>query len=191
MKTLALLTGATIAAGLLAAPAAAGVQVVGNSVGYACYQAAEHSDSSKPALESCDFALKSGLLSHRDTVATHVNRGIVRINREDYQDAIRDFDRAIALDPDQPESYLNKGSALLRMGADAKLAIPLMTEALERKTRRPELAYFGRAIAHEVSGDIQSAYHDYKRAQQAAPEWKDPAQELSRFQVRPATGSRL
>lgn len=191
MKTLAIVAGAAVAAGLLATPAAAGVQVVGTSVGYSCFRAAEANNDSKDALDSCDFALKSGQLGFRDTVATYVNRGIVKINRESYREAIRDFDRAIAMDPDQAESYLNKGSALLRMGASPSLAIPLMTEALERNTRRPELAYFGRAIAHEIAGDVQSAYYDYKRAQQAAPDWKDPAAELSRFQVRPASSARF
>lgn len=190
MRTLALLTGVAVA-GLLATPASAGVQVVGSSVGYSCFQAAETSNDSKDALVNCDFAIKSGLLSYRDTVATFVNRGIVKINRESYQEAIRDFDRAIAMDPNQAESYLNKGSALLRMGASPSLAVPLMTEALERNTRRPELAYYGRAIAHELAGDVQSAYYDYKRAQEAAPHWKDPAEELTRFQVRPASSARF
>lgn len=173
-----------ISACLVAGPAAAGVVVIGSSPGRACYEAARSGDSSRDALAICDNALASGLMDSGDQVATFVNRGIVKILRGTYDLAISDFDRAIALDPRQPESYLNKGSALLRSGARAGDAIPLFSEALQRKTKRPELAYFGRAIAYEETGDVKSAYLDYRRAQEADPRWEQPAEELKRFQVR-------
>lgn len=128
-------------------------------------------------------AFRSGTLTFDDEVATYVNRGIVRLYGKDHQGAISDFDKAIALNPAQPESYLNKGAALVRMGASPSEAIALFNEALARKTSRPELAYFSRGIAHEVAGKLTEAYRDYKRAQELAPRWDRPGEELSRFQV--------
>jgi tetratricopeptide (TPR) repeat protein len=185
------LTLAVILAGLAATPAVASIMVVGNTLGASCYQAARSQSGSDEALSICDRAFKEGEMNFHDTVATHVNRGIVNVYRKDYQSAVADFDRAIAMNPNEPESYLNKGSTLLRMGAGANQAIPLLNESLERNTRKPELAYFSRAIAHEISGDVQSAYADYKRAQELAPRWAQPSRELSRFQVRRASASSL
>ena len=169
----------------LAEPAAApaGVTVLGSSPGFSCYAVARSKDGSSDALERCNTAFESGKLTFDDQVATYVNRGIVRLYGKDHEGAIADFDKAISLNPAQPESYLNKGAALVRMGASPTDAIALFNEALARKTSRPEVAYFSRGVAHELAGNISAAYRDYKRAQELAPRWEQPGQELSRFQV--------
>jgi tetratricopeptide (TPR) repeat protein len=174
---------------LFAASAAASVIVLGNSAGRSCYEAARDQNGSATALKTCDEALEVGNLTERDRVATFVNRGIVKIYREDHRAAMVDFDQAIAIDPNEPESYLNKGSAVLRMGASPDQAIPLFDEAISRQTRRPELAFFGRGIAHELSGKVTAAYNDYKRASELAPRWEQPKSELSRFSVRRASST--
>ncbi|HEY0447375.1 MAG TPA: tetratricopeptide repeat protein [Allosphingosinicella sp.] len=173
---------------LSSAPASAGVVVVGTSPARGCFESARAENGSEAALRGCNDAFASGMLSFYETVATHVNRGIVRLFGNDTSGAIADFDRAIALDPSEGESYLNKGAAYLKLERNAE-ARALFDEALQRRTKRPELAYFGRAIANETTGDIRAAYLDYQRAQAAAPRWQEPARELTRFQVRRAGGS--
>lgn len=174
------------AAGLLAAlsvPALAGISVIGNSGARSCYEAAD--SSLMPGvrdIERCDLALREEPLDGRDRVATYVNRGILLLRRGDTGRAIADFDRAIALDPDQPESYLNKGAALMRRN-EADGAVRLFTIALERNTRRPAIAHYGRAVAHEDLGNVRQAWLDYRRASELDPEWDDPRLELRRFQV--------
>jgi tetratricopeptide (TPR) repeat protein len=179
------------AAGLTAGTAQASVVVLGEHAGATCYQSARAGLGSRSALETCTEALASGMLTAQEIVATHVNRGIVRLTGGDHKGALADFDRAIQLNPNEPESYLNKGSTLIRMGSAPAQAIPLFEEALQRKTRRPELAYFARGIAHELSGNVQAAYRDYKRAQELAPRWDEPTRELSRFQVLRAGETRM
>jgi tetratricopeptide (TPR) repeat protein len=174
---------------MIAAPAAASIFVIGSDAGKQCYDAARNGSGSLDALQVCDQALAGGNLQRDERVATYVNRGIVKIHSGRYDAAIQDFDRAIAMDPSEPESYLNKGSALLRSEASPAEAKALFSEALQRDTRRPELAFFGRAIASELTGDLKSAYLDYKRAQEAAPRWRQPRRELSRFQVKRASSS--
>jgi tetratricopeptide (TPR) repeat protein len=189
MKKITYLAASVLSACLLAAPAAASVIVLGNSAGFGCYRSAVAKSGSDVAVQNCTDALEASVMSFDDTVATYVNRGVVKLHGGRYNEALRDFDRAIAMKPREAESYLNKGSALLRMGASADQAIPLFDEALRRNTNRPELAYFSRAIAHEVSGNLKEAYLDYRRAQEAAPRWDLPAREMARFQVRRAGGS--
>ena len=96
--------------------------------------------------------------------------------------AIADFDRAIELDPNQAEAYLNKGAALLRRENPGE-AMNLFTIALERNTTRPALAHYGRAIANETLGNLGAAYRDYTAAARIDPEWNQPRQELTRFRV--------
>lgn len=179
-------TGKIVLTALLAAtsiPAFAAVQVVGSSDARICYDAAESNGvPTLYAIQTCDRAIQIGGLSSYETVATHVNRGILRLRRSQIDAAIADFDRAIAIDPAQPEAYLNKGAALIRR-EQPREALPLFTVALERNTRRPEIAYYGRAIANEALGNVRAAYGDYRRASELAPEWSEPRTELARFRV--------
>ena len=174
---------AGIAACAAAAPASGSVMVLGNTDARMCFLAAD-----SPMLpmardvRRCDDALTRDNLSAYEIVATHVNRGILRLRRGQVDEAISDFDRAIALDPNQPEAYLNKGAALLRR-ENASEAMNLFTIALERNTTRPALAHYGRAIANETLGNINAAYRDYTAASRIDPEWRQPRLELTRFRV--------
>ena len=169
----------------LSVPAFGAVTVIGSSSARMCFEAAD--SPMYPSMRDvgrCDSALAEEALSRHDTVATHVNRGILRLRRGQVHDAIADFDAAIAMDPNQPESYLNKGAALIRLNNPAE-ALQLFTIALERNTRRPEIAHFGRAIANEELGNVRAAYFDYRRASELDPDWADPRTELRRFRVVP------
>ena len=166
-----------------AAPASAGVFVVGNSDARMCYESAE--SELLPMVRDirrCDEALLRESLSNYEIVATHVNRGILRLRRGLLDEAVADFDRAIALDPQQPEAYLNKGAALIRR-QNPQEALQLFTVALEHNTSRPAIAHFGRAVANEELGNLAAAYRDYRRASELDPDWADPRTELLRFRV--------
>ena len=172
------------AAALLAAsPAAGAVSVIGNSYARMCYEAAEARSPSMVALRHCDEALREDSLSHADMVATFVNRGILKARGGNVDQAIADYDEALSRDPDQPEAYLNKGFALLHLPDAALQAKPMFDTALAKKTRRPELAYYGRAVANELTGQVSAAYRDYRQASRLDPKWRDPKVELARFKV--------
>jgi tetratricopeptide (TPR) repeat protein len=166
-----------------AAPAVASVVVIGSSDARLCFEAAD-----SPLLpqvrdmRSCDDALSSGGLTNYDSVATHVNRGILRLRRNLIDDAIADFDAAMRLDPNQPEAYLNKGAALMQR-QNASEAAQLFTVALEHNTQRPAVAHYGRAMANEELGNVREAYRDYQMASQLAPDWAAPRADLQRFRV--------
>ena len=182
-----LLFGLSAAAAVtsLATPAAAAVTVIGNNAARSCYLAAEAQSRPLPgAFETCDQALMQEALDLPDRVATLVNRGILQLRVGKIDAAVGDFDQAIALEPDQAEAYLNKGMAVLREGAGWQDAVALFDEALNRQTRRPELAYYGRGVANEMGGKLAAAYRDYRQASALAPRWREPKTELARFSVR-------
>ena len=149
-----------------------------------CFEAADSiAYPTRDSLDHCDAAIGGQALSAPDQVATYVNRGILRSRLGNLEGALVDFDAALAIDANQPEAYLNKGVVLMRR-ENPDAALPLFTQALENKTRRPALAYYGRGIAHEELGNLKSAYADYTRAVAEDPKWKEPKRELARFVVR-------
>jgi tetratricopeptide (TPR) repeat protein len=180
--------GRTLIAAALAAtavPAGAAVTVLGSSAARMCFEAADAPIlPSRDSLVRCNEALTEENLSDYDTVATYVNRGIVKLRLGRSDAAITDFDSALARDPNQPEAYLNKGIALLKKPDGWAQAVPLFDKALAKKTRRPALAYYGRGVANELGGHIRQAYFDYREASRIEPKWHDPQAELTRFTVR-------
>lgn len=173
---------AVVALAALPASAAASVVTWGSGYAESCYNAADSRDASRQSMDACDKALTEQAITEEDRVATHVNRGILFMIRRKVDEANADFDAALALDPNEPEAWLNKAVVHARFGRPID-AMPLVQKALDLNTRRPALAYFVRAMALEDSGNIAAAYHDLKRAEQLEPKWSEPKIELRRFRV--------
>jgi Tfp pilus assembly protein PilF len=117
----------------------AAVLSVGSSYAHGCYQAAEDRDARRTAMDTCDHAIAEQGLMVEDRVATHVNRGILYLIRGNVKQAGADFDAALALDPTEPDAWLNKAVLVARYGKSTD-AMPFVSKALELKTRRPALA---------------------------------------------------
>jgi Tfp pilus assembly protein PilF len=158
--------------------------VVGTGLARMCFEAADSERANASTIGICDRALTEEALAWDDQVATYVNRGILRARVGDHAGAMADYNRALKLDPQEPEAYLNKATLVLKSQRDWQQARTLFDEALRHNTRRPEFAHYGRAIAHELGGDVTSAYADYRKAAELAPAWEEPKKELTRFSVR-------
>jgi tetratricopeptide (TPR) repeat protein len=178
----ALCLAATLTIGADAALASS--MVIGSGLARMCFEAAEAERATPGTLDVCNRAISDEALSYDDQVATYVNRGIIRARLNDTTGALADYNRALKLKPTEPEAYLNKGTLVLKVQRDWRQARELFDAAIRWRTRRPEFAYYGRAIAGEVGGDIAGAYADYRRASELAPKWEEPRRELSRFTVR-------
>ena len=172
------------AASLIPGVAQASSLVIGSGHARMCFEAADHERATAGTLEICDKALTEEALSFDDQVATFVNRGILRARLSDWAGATADYDRAIRMNPAEPDAYLNKAALVLKVQRDWRQARDLFGAALQRRTRRPELAYYGRAISHELGGEYASALADYRKASELAPGWERPRQEMTRFSVR-------
>lgn len=163
--------------------ASASIISLGSSLAESCYNAARARNATTQNLQVCDRALLEEAIDKSDRVATHVNRGILRLVIRDFAVAERDFDRALAIDPREPDAWLNKAVARLHQG-DSASALPMIARAIELKTRRPALAFYTRGIANENSGNVRAAYADLQRARELEPNWDLPVKELARYQVR-------
>lgn len=179
------LPGAAIAAiaAAFAAPASGSVQTIGGSFASGCFQSARAHTATLESIGECDRALAGEALVLSDRVATHVNRGILYLRRGEAARAEVDFDRALALDPAQPDAWLNKGIARYSIGDPSGAAV-MFGKAIDYRTSAPALAYYARGLANEEQGRVREAYSDFRRAQQLQPSWPLPARELQRYQLR-------
>lgn len=155
--------------------------VVGSTRARDCYEDALIGSDSTAALAGCDAALTDPLTRH-NRIATLVNRSIVLANRGQLTTALSDLETALEREPEMAAIHLNFGDVYLKLGqwADAEASF---TRALDLNFARPQIAYYGRGIAREESGDVAGAYADYTTASQLAPDWDLPSRELARFQV--------
>jgi len=165
-----------------AADAAATV-LGGNAAGRDCYLAAELRRETRSSLGVCTRALEVESLSRRDRAATLVNRGIIHMQARDLDSALADYRAAIVIDQALAEAHVNLGIALLYRGGQDRAAVDTLTRALEMKPHRPEVALYTRAVAHEMMGNVREAFEDYSAAAAAAPDWKEPVEQLKRFSV--------
>ncbi|MEV0973427.1 tetratricopeptide repeat protein [Microtetraspora glauca] len=86
-------------------------------------------------------------------------------------DALRDFDRAIAIDPGFPDHYLDRGNLLLAMGRPDDALADYET-AIRVSPPLPE-AYYNRAELHLSCGDLDRARADLDHVLELDPVFLD------------------
>lgn len=183
MKGLAGGLSLAAAAGVLcmAGQAQAAVTVTGDGFAKACSEAAKAGQSAYSYEQICTEAL-GDLLPARDRAGTYVNRGIIKLRRQAYVDAIKDFDTAIRYQPDLAETYVNRGAADIGVRHFPE-SVADLNKALELGVQEPEKAYYNRAVAYEWMDNVKAAYLDYQKAIELAPDWDLVKQQLARFTV--------
>ena len=159
----------------------------GSSNAVSCYHAATvaaqiHYTSQREA-DNCTYALDYGNLSFRDHAATLVNRGIIYMALEKYENAIKDYDTAKRLMPDFGEIYINVGNVFF-LGKVYDKAIKEYTQAIEKNLTRDHVAYFNRGMAYEKLGDLEHAEIDYRTAIELLPEWPLATAKLEQLQAK-------
>jgi tetratricopeptide (TPR) repeat protein len=182
MKAL-FLSAAVLAIGTAASsPAWAGTVSIGNSTARDCYDAAIARSADTNSFDHCNLALDQEALSPQDRAATLVNRGALYLRGHNYHSAGRDFDAALRSDSNNAEAWLNMAIVSLQQGGGAE-SLPMIEKSLSLNTVRPALAYYSRSIVYERIGNVRAAYNDLQRAHELAPAWREPVEDLKRYQV--------
>jgi tetratricopeptide (TPR) repeat protein len=166
----------------VAGQARAAVTVIGGGLAEACSQAAFTGKSEPKYEQLCTAALEGELLSTRDRAGTYVNRGVLKLRRQAWESATKDFDTAIRTRPDLGEAYVNRGAAAIGARHFSE-SLADINKGLELGLEEPAKAYYNRALAYEWLDDPKSAYFDYQKALEISPDWDLPKQQLARFTV--------
>jgi len=95
--------------------------------------------------------------------------GRYKANSEDYQGAIKEFDKAIYINPKYAEAFYSRGALKGRLG-DYRWAIEDYSKAIEINPEYEE-AYLWRGVAKGDLDDFRGAIEDYNKAIEINPKY--------------------
>ena len=161
--------------------ARAAVTVLGPGPAQECFRIAEYGGDVHEGIARCSFALNTAL-STVDRAATFVNRGVLKLSLHQNDQALADINSGISIAPELGDAYVDRGAVSIALGKYDD-ALSDLNKGIALGPHRPQVAYYDRAIIYEQRGDIRSAYYDYKKALEIAPDFAPAAEELKRFRV--------
>ncbi len=101
----------------------------------------------------------------------YFNKGLTKVQNNDYKGGIKDFNQAIELNPKFFEAYFNRGTAKVRIN-DNIGAIDDFTKAISIKPDFDQ-AYYNRGIAKFQIQDYQGATEDFNKEIEINPAFAD------------------
>jgi Tfp pilus assembly protein PilF len=106
-----------------------------------------------------------------DTPEYHYNQGLKALDADRTDDAMREFERAVALDPKSPLGYIGKGLTLGKKG-DFKPAVENMEKAKDLETRGIEarIGMIRLLSLQREKGWIEDAESEFKAADKKEPD---------------------
>jgi len=131
-------------------------------------------------LKYCTIALEDRKLKRRDRAATYINRGILQMVLEHYQDALSDYHSAMDLMPKLPEAYVGRGNFYF-IENEYERAIADYSKALELNLSKDYLAHFNLGMAYEKINEYGTAEINYRRALELLPKWDLAQRHLDRL----------
>jgi len=187
IRTLSIVLLGGVASFTASGSAQAAVTVIGSGPAEMCYQGAENGGDPNLYISYCTQALGS-LLTTRDRAATFVNRGVLKLSLAESNAALDDFNAGLAIDDSLGEGYVDRGAALIGLKRYDD-AIKDIDKGLTLGAKRPEIAYYDRAMADEARGDALAAYQDTQHALAAQPDYARASDNLKRFKVTKSDGT--
>ncbi|NND83000.1 MAG: tetratricopeptide repeat protein [Gammaproteobacteria bacterium] len=135
--------------------------------------------ASRSDVEVCDRAISYGSLKKKDLVATYVNRGVLQVAIEDYEAAVKDYNRAIELSDDTAEAYVNRGNMWFLVEKYPE-AIADYDRALELGLHKAHIAMLNKGMALEGQGRLEEAREQYLAALAIVEDWPMAVRKLER-----------
>jgi tetratricopeptide (TPR) repeat protein len=120
-------------------------------------------------IRGCTAIIDHNTASQSELAKVYYNRGVAYDNKEQHDRAIKDYDKAIVLNPKYAEVYNNRGIAYTKKGqADRAIADFDKAIALNPKFAN---AFYHRGIAYDDKGEYDRAVPDYVRAAALDPQY--------------------
>ncbi len=104
------------------------------------------------------------------SATSYYQRGYLEFSNNDFQKALADYDKAIALDPNNYEFYFSRGNLKEKLG-DHQAAISDYTEAIARNDDSAKL-FYSRAYSKSLAADLEGAITDYSECLKLNPKYK-------------------
>lgn len=149
-----------------------------------CTKSGLHGVGNDVIIRSCSAIIDAGTELAENIAIAHYNRGWAYSKKDDYDRAIEDYDRAIALNPKDASAYYYRGYTYRSKGDydrsidDYDRAIALYPEPAYAPRGS---AYGGRGLAHEKRGNTEKAIADYRKALELRPGEPFATQGLARL----------
>lgn len=119
--------------------------------------------NSKANIAACTRVITSPRATREQVGGSYINRGQHYYERQEFDRAIADFDRAIPLKPQWVQlAYGNRGNVYFRQDEDQK-AIEDYSRAIALDATYAA-AYTGRGLLYEKAGSIEQARADFNAA---------------------------
>ncbi len=165
MRRLAVITlTLALSVGAVVAGSAAAEDLENCHLGQDAYYAGDH----ERAVGAFTLCIESGDLTDFNLAAAYFNRGNAHADLKEFELAIEDYDRAIAIDSGGSDTYANRGLAYANL-KNYRQAILDFNEAIRRDPRF-SLAYHNRCLAYALQGDPDRALRDCDRSLDLVPD---------------------
>ncbi len=180
MKRSALFLGAALF--LLPVKAHGLVQVVGSRLAHDCFLMAKAGNDPTGGVATCNEALAEEALDTRNRAGTYVNRAVIEMALGRVDDAMRDYDQALALMPDLGDGYVDRGAALIRLKRYDEAMVDI-NRGIALGLSYEHVGYYNRGVAEFYLGRIEESYYDDKKALEIEPDFQPAAEQLKNFVV--------
>jgi tetratricopeptide (TPR) repeat protein len=180
MKAAVVLLGAALL--LVPAPARALVMVLGSRLGHDCFLMAKAGNDPVRGIATCDQALAEEALDPAQRAGTFINRGTMKVALGRIDDAMRDYDEGVTIQPGLGDGYVDRGAALIRLKRYDE-AMTDINKGIALGLSYEHVGYFNRGVAEFYLGRIKESYLDYKKALEIAPDFQPAADQLKNFTV--------
>ncbi|HET7084371.1 MAG TPA: tetratricopeptide repeat protein [Rhizomicrobium sp.] len=173
----------TVLAALVCGPAQAQTVItIGSGEAHECFKHAKAGNDLTDGLALCTGALEHDLLAKKDRAGTYDNRGIILDMLGRTEEAAKDFNQSIALDPTLGDPYVNLGAMLIKKGRHEE-AMGQINKGIELGMAFPHIGYYDRAVAEQMLGRYKEAYYDYKKVLELEPNFVMASERLKDFVV--------
>ena len=119
------------------------------------------------------FSFIDDYIQKTPIIEAYLVRSEMYLEKGDFQNALKDIEKSITIDPTEAKAYFNRGLAHAKSGGDAKKSLDDFTKAIELNVNYAG-AYTNRANIYLQMSEFQKAIMDCNKAIELSPNEAEP-----------------